>query len=298
LSYGVARCQLAIDSWDLAIPNGRQISKIGFTRDGSRTSSGTQIQLEIKMGQPTLSLSQIGNNFANNYQGGSPTTVFNQQIYNLPDLGGPTGVEEFFIMLDAPYAFDDSKVLVTEFVVTATAPSNQAFNYFIDRGTALVGQRSYGLGCTNGTTVPTLRSTATRIGRNWTLQARNLTANAPAIWLVGVQSFEPGLPLDPIGLTGCTALVNPVVGVSGYTTGTTGSLNLSFSIPNQLNLVGGQLYSQVAAGNVFGISTTDGDEMTVTTDPLGVAVVSSGNAAGSTGSVTRDYGLITYFEHN
>jgi hypothetical protein len=40
--------------------------------------------------------------------------------------------------------------------------------------------------------------------------------------------------------------------------------------------------------------------MTVTTDPLGVAVYASGpgSATASTGSVSRDYGLITYIEHN
>jgi hypothetical protein len=299
-SYGVSRCQLAIDDWDLPIPAGRQITKVGVTRDGSRTSSGTQIELEIIMGQPTVSLSQVGNNFANNYAGGVPTTVFNKQIFQLPDLGGALGVEEFFILLDTPYSFDGSRILITEFVVTATAPGNQAFNYYIDRGAALVGQRSYGVGCSSGSTLPTIRSTATKIGANWSLQARNLIASASAIWLVGIQSFEPGVPLDAFGFTNCFALVNPVIAVSGYTTSTSGALNLTFAIPSQLSLVGGQLYSQVAAGNVFGLSITDGDEMTVTTDPLGVAVYASGpgSATASTGSVSRNYGLITYFEHN
>lgn len=297
-SYGVSRCQLAIDNRDLTIPAGRQITKVGVTKDGGRTSTGTLIELEILMGQPTLTLSQVGSDFMNNYQGGTPTTVFTKQIFSLPDLGGTPAVEEFFVPFGTPFVFDASRILITEYKVTATAPSNQAFNYWLDRATALVGQRSYGVGCTTGTALPTLRSTATKIGANWTLQASNLMANASAMWLMGTQCFEPGIPLDALGFPGCFALVDPLAAVSGFTTSASGALNLSLAIPNQYSLVGANLYSQVAAGNVFGLTISDGDEMTVTIDPLGVAVYASGSASAVTGSVSRNYGLITYFEHN
>ena len=48
-SYGIARQMLFYDAWDVRIPTGRAIGRLGFPRDESITSTGCSILLKLQM---------------------------------------------------------------------------------------------------------------------------------------------------------------------------------------------------------------------------------------------------------
>ncbi len=298
-SAGVTRQMALYESFDLQIPDGRRITHVGFPRYTSIASTGVRIQLEIRMGHSTNDVQNIDATFANNYVG-TPQTVFTQKIFALPDLGTiGNATDRVWVPLDTPFTVDRSRNLLVEYVVTANANSNSAFNYYLAWDNFLSPIRSYGQGCAGSSgNVSSLTSSNTAIGQNWRLTLRNGTANAASSLFVGLQSIEPGISLTQFGAPGCSLLVQPLITVPAPTS-SSGGLSLSFPVPNDRNLVGGHLYSQVVTPDLFannaGLVLSNGDDLQLGIQPLVATVVARNSATAATGSVTRNFGGLSLF---
>lgn len=100
---------------------------------------------------------------------------------------------------------------------------------------------AYGAGCLGSIGVPTLTSSdAPRTGGVWPLALAN--AALPVAVLVLGLSDAPGLPLDAIGMPGCTAWVSADLLLSAPATN--GAAAWSIPIPAQTALIGVSLYAQ------------------------------------------------------
>ena len=97
-----------------------------------------------------------------------------------------------------------------------------------------------------------------------------ITNNMPALG-IGVNFFSttqlPGIDLGSVGMPGCRVYVNPDIGLTLFGTP---DASYSFPIPNQLSLIGLQLFSQSLAldstqPNAFGAITSNGVAMTLGT---------------------------------
>jgi hypothetical protein len=308
-SYGVRRQMLFLDAWDLHIPNGRAISRIGFVRDGTSTSTGYALQMKVVAGQSTRSLDNVSTTFADNIST-TPTVVFGSatggaKIFNLPDLGGVAGVEMVWLPFDTPFPFDAQKNLVLDFQVFANQNGNATFAYRLDAAQHRSPVRSFNQACpTSGNRFPAVVSngSSTYVGGNWYLSLSNGPATAPMALLVGVQSYEPGIALDVLGATGCQLSVDGLWS-GAYATSASGAYSWTFPIPMNLDLFGGRLYSQAILQDVFanplGWVTSTGDEITLGIRPRAARIHGAqGDAQATTGSIERNFGLILIFDHN
>ncbi len=304
--YGVARQMMFYDHWDLHIPNGRSISRIGFPRDPGLSSTGYGILLKVQMGQSTLSLANVSTTFATNFTT-TPTNVFANatgaaKIFTLPNLGTP-GVDTVWLPLDAPFTFNASQSLVVDFQVSANQNGNNAFNYYLDSAGVLSADTSIGQACmTSGGATPRLTSSSTYVGGNWALAISSAPSTTPMILFVGVAPQNPGIALDIIGMTGCLLSVDPQW-TGGYVSNSGGYYNWNFPVPNNRALFGGRLYSQVAMldvfANSFGWITSNGDDLQLGIQPQATLIYGGqGNAQATTGNLATNFGLITIFDHN
>lgn len=309
-SYGIARQMIYYDAWDVRIPNGRSISRIGFVCNETSSSTGYPLMLKVQMGQSTQPFANVSTTFNTNFTG-TPTVVYgdasgNAKIFNLPDIAPlPTGPNVVWLPLDNPFPYDNTKNLVIDFQVFANQNSNAAFNYRLDEARHISTQRSFNLACpTSGGRTPSIVSneSSTYIGRNWYLNLSNGPSTTPMALLVGLQCHEPGIPLDPIGGTNCLLSIDPLWS-GAYNTSSGGAANWSFPIPNNRDLFGGYLYAQAIMQDVFANSlgwiTSNGDEIQLGIRPQAALIRGAqGNATAATGGVTYEFGLVTIFDHN
>jgi hypothetical protein len=308
-SYGIRRQMLFYDAWDVRIPNGRSISRVGFPRDGTTTSTGYGLSLKVVAGQSTRALTNVSTNFAQNITT-TPTVVFgnaqgNPKVFQLPDLGGVAGVEVVWLPLDNPFPFDATKNLVLDFQVYANQNSNASFYYRLDAASHSSPVRSFNSAClTSGGRTPTVTSagTSTYIGGNWHLSLSGGPSTAPMALLVGVQPYEPGISLDVLGATNCVLSVDGVWS-GAYATNSSGGYSWTFPIPMNRALFGGRLFTQAVLQDMFANSlgwiTSNGDEIQLGIRPQAARIYGTqGDAQATTGSVEANFGLITVFEHN
>jgi hypothetical protein len=102
---------------------------------------------------------------------------------------------------------------------------------------------TFGSGCLGSNGVPALASAgAPRLGGNWSVTMNNCVVASPiAILVLGLTQL-PGVPLDGIGMLGCSAWVSPDVMLTINAAG--GVASWTGALPNQPSLVGAHLYAQ------------------------------------------------------
>lgn len=308
MSNGIQRQMIVYDAWDLRVPNGRSISRIGFVRDSGLTSTGQSVLLKVQMGQCTLPFGNISSVFAQNFTT-TPTVVFGTaqgaaKVFALPNLGGVGGVDVVWLPLDTPFVYDSSKGLVVDFQVYTNNNGNNPFSYYLDAASHRSPQRDVGIACrTSGGLLPHLESsTASYLGGNWSLSLNNAPSTTPMALLVGIASHEPGIALDVIGMPGCMLSIDPLW--SGASTSYSGGwYSWNFGLPNNRNLFGARLYAQVVMQDVFANSlgwiTSNGDELQLGIPPQATLIYGNqGDPQPSNGWVQAEFGLITLFDHN
>ena len=107
----------------------------------------------------------------------------------------------------------------------------------------------------------TLSSNTPQLGGIWTLQADNVVG-ATAIFYFGDTTYEPGIDLSPLGAPGCSVYTNTVYGCYPQAAAG-GASSMSWSVPNDPNLVGFEILAQsacaaAAPANTLTFSTSNG----------------------------------------
>ena len=187
-AHGVSRVMAIYESWDVTVPAGRPITRIGFRQDGTTASTGKQLQLQVLMGPTEKTAANAVTTFASNYFA-PPTSVFGPGLYGLPDLGNilnpnPDG-NMVWLTLATPYTPVAGKNLLVEFRVLANNAGGSAFNYFLDRADYVSPRATGPVGCAHsGNQVPTLLSRETRVGATWYPDLAQAPASQMAIWFI------------------------------------------------------------------------------------------------------------------
>jgi len=134
-SYGVSRMQTVYEAWDLRIPAGRQITRVGFRAEPNILSTGYALQLEVRMGRTTGTAQSLDPTFDNNWSA-PPTTVFGPAIFQLPDLNNPQrpnpDAPNVWLNLTTPYTWNPSENLLIEWRVLANSNGSAGFTYWLD----------------------------------------------------------------------------------------------------------------------------------------------------------------------
>ena len=101
---------------------------------------------------------------------------------------------------------------------------------------------TFGTGCPGSNGTPALGSTgAPRIGTSFDLNATNIASTNIAVFSQSLSTIAP-IPLDGIGMIGCTGYVAPTVLTT--VTGAAGAATLTLNIPASLPLIGTALNTQ------------------------------------------------------
>ncbi|MCR9243853.1 MAG: hypothetical protein NXI31_02395 [bacterium] len=311
LAFGTSRVQCLYEVSDLAIPNGQQITKLGFREDGTTFGSdtGRTLQLEIRMGYSSETAASMTTNYANNYSS-TPVTVFGPGLLTLPDLrdtANPLPNGQFFIDLATPFTFDPSQGnLVVEYLVFGNNGGGTPWNYRIDRGD-FYSPVSYGpAGCAGSNGVPNLTVNPARPGFQYSTTCTNgpgssfgVIAIVPGGQLqtpVSLQSVLPGI--DP----SCTGQIDVAraLTLTGITNGS-GRLNRSFTIPNDPSFADFDWASQAIFFDFFapgGAVVSNGAHMLTGALPRTSILRASGPPQFSTtGSLQRNYCPVPFFVH-
>lgn len=306
-SYGVSRVMVVYEAWDVTVPNGHQITRIGFRAHGTTVALGKSLQLEVRMGTTQQTATTLLTNFDNNYFA-PPTTVFGPALFTLPDLNsGLNPIQYVWLTLTTPYTFDASKNLIVEWRITANNNGGASFSYPLDRANFQSPIVTGPLGCMHsGNQIPHLESRTTKVGGTW---YDDLT-NAPAGQAV-VLFLNLGAPLQsPFSLTPFIPSINPAcmgqVSLQNlYTMASTataqGTRTFSIPIPNNRGFNDLRFTSQAVCFDFFapgGVVVSNGDQMQIGIDPAMTVLWNSGSATATTGSAYRNYGIVTLFDHN
>lgn len=302
LSNGISRTQLIYEGWDLDIPAGRQITAVGFRQDQSRASTGQSIQLEIWMASTFCDRNTAVGSFDANCNGTTPLTkVFGPSIVRLPDLTTGSSMREVFIDLDTAFTPVAGENLLVEYRVFANSNANLAFNYYIDRATWLTDVSSFGVGCQSSAgTVPQLSgSTNSYLGGSYSISLSRAPANSRVWFNIALLPTTP-IDMTRFGAPGCQALVFPQATI-GATGTSSGSASLSFSLPADPVFAGVHLYSQVLVYDLFanqlGFVTSNGIDVAPGLKSYDCVIYAQGDPQASSGSVSRQRGIVSLFRH-
>lgn len=312
LARGTSRVMCLYETVDLAIPSGRQITKIGFRQDGTLTTmdSGQQLQLEVRMGWSTQTALSMSTTLANNYAT-TPVTVFGPALFTLPNLrdpAAPLSNGQFFIDLTTAFPYVPAgQNLVVEYLVSGASGGGGQFNYRLDRAD-FVSEVVYGqAGCPHsGSGITNLTTTPMRPGQAVSMNVTSAPGNSFGILLVSpgqqlvpafsLQSMVPGIGAACSGQVSLNGLIT-LSGVSS----TSGSRSWSWTVPNSITWNGFYWSAQAAFFDFFapgGIVTSRGAQVQVGTQPRCAIVAASGPPANiTTGSVSRNYCPVTFFQH-
>lgn len=313
LAQGVSRVQIVYEAADLPIPSGRTITRIGFRQDATLTAmdTGRTTNLEIQMGYTTATAANIGTNLNNNYAA-PPVTVLgpaNIVLPNLRDANNPLPNGMVWIDLTTPFQYlPAGRNLVVEFRCFGNSGGGSAWNYRLDRAD-FHSPITYGpVGCPHaGGGTPSLTLQPTRPGLSFSASITQGPAFAFSFLLL-----EPGaqLPTTPLSLAGLVPGINPActlqlnlanaLQMTGTTNGS-GSLGLSFPIPNN-NIWGHFDWTcQAAFLDLFApglVCVSRGAQIRVGMRPRSTAIVGTGNPLTvTTGTANRNYCPVTFFQH-
>jgi hypothetical protein len=307
-AFGVARCMAVYSVWDLQIPNGAMITKVGIRPDEAASATGHRIQLEILMGHTDKELSQLDRTFDNNFLA-TPVTVFRQQIVQLPNLTASTPGPQttpVLITLDTPFQYQAGYSLIVDYRVYANDNGNQSFTYPVDLTNFYSDKQSFGTGCqTSTSTTPTLTTSGAQLGGYWSIYATDCLAYAPALVLVGRNNTNHmGVPLPfdmgPLGAPGCNIYVEFVMALP-TAMNSSGRHTARFTIPKMIGLYGIPVFGQYLIGDPFannlGVVSTNGVSAT-----LGIAsqmsyIYRRGDATATSGSVYQERGQVSVIEY-
>lgn len=309
-SNGVSRIMLIYESWDLNIPAGRQITRIGFRRDGTRMSTGHQLLLEVRMAQTEKDHDTAEPTFADNYFG-SPTVVRPTSVFTMPDMGNvlnPNPNDPFiWVPLTTPWTYDPGKNLLVEFLVQGNSNGGARFDYWLDRALFESPVATGPNGCQHsGGQIPHLASRETKVGGNWYCDLTQAPANQLAIWFIALNtplqpqySLAPLFPGIPAACQGQIPLVNLFSVVT--TTDAFGRHTFRVPIPDDRTLNDMIISSQAACFDVFSpgnLVVSNGDQLEIGIDPAMAMIHQQGSTTATRGTVSRNYGLVTLFDHN
>lgn len=311
-SNGKMRSLMVYDAHDLKIGHGKTISHVGHQAEKGRKSVGHKIQLKMFMGKTTKTHANALGTFASNYNGPA-SNVFggaSGKILALPDLGNSlspnVNTPFLFIPLDTPYTYDSSQNLAVEWQVHANDNGNASWLYTLDYARFIARAKKIGSGCpSSGNVTPTLTSSLTAIGKTYSVYLRRAPASNGAALALSLQPAAAPVQ-HPAYAAGCNfhidmgpAALLPVFFLG--TTNTSGSLNWSFPVPKDIAFNDFKIYSQCAVSDFFapgGGVLSDAGMAELGMDPQQTLIYRSGSATASTGTVSRNWGLITHFIHN
>jgi hypothetical protein len=311
-SYGVSRMMAVYESWDVAVPAGRQITRLGVRADGTTLSYGHSLQLEVRMGRTEKTGADLLGSYDANYFG-APTTVFGPALFTLPDLNNvlnpnPNG-GMVWLNLTTPYTLDPSKNLLVEWRVLANNNGGAAFPYHLDSADFESPITTGPQGCMHsGNQIPTLLSRRTAVGDTWYCDLRDAPANQLAVWFINVnQPLVPQYSLAGL-LPGIAPACQGQIGFQNLfsltaTTGSSGNVVFSVPIPNRRAFNNMILSSQAVCSDFFapgGFVVSNGDQIELGIEPATAIVYHQGSATNATGSVVRNgaINVVTFFGHN
>lgn len=312
-SGGINRYQTIYSKDYAGLANGAAITAIGVRPDGAVASTGHRVQLEIWMGHTskwgTTSTNRLTGTFDSNYDG-SLTRVYDKKTLTLPNLTPPvTPPSTSYVMvpLDRSFTYDRTRNLVVEYRVFANDNANQGFGYYIDAGGGYSTNTTFGQACqTSNNRTPQHTTSGPVIGgSSWLLSMTQGAASSAAAFFMGISntsSFGLPLPFD-LGIIGAPScflnvelrLTVPVSTDSG------GNLGIYVTPPNDLQLFGSTVYTQVAMIDLFannlGIITSNGAGTKVGALPQAYVVYATGDANAMSGGLSGGYGAVTVFQH-
>tara|TARA_R110002072_G_scaffold273219_4_gene433846 strand:+ start:41664 stop:42707 length:1044 start_codon:yes stop_codon:yes gene_type:complete len=295
------RAQIVYEDWDLGLPMGTPISRIGFRQDGATNSASEQVIMEVSMASTSATASTMATSFAGNYVG-TPTVVYPQGLFTLPALSSATPSSIVWIDLPAPHYVYGGGNLLVEFKIFLNSNGNQAFSYRLDRAT-YISQVTAGVpGCMHsGGQTPTLASSPTRVGSNWNLYLSAAPSNSPmALFLAPAQQLAAPYSLGALGVDpSCQGQVplGSYVALGGNTN-SGGAYSWSIPVPNMLVFNDYYMTSQAVAFDYFSpgkLVVSNADQVQFGINPAASILFGTGSTTATTGSVYANYGLVTLF---
>lgn len=308
-SHGVSRMMAVYEHWDLLVPVGHAIDRIGFRAEGTLQSIGRTLQLEVRMGQTLNDASNCVAAFDTNYLS-PPTTVFGPGLFAMPDMNNvlnpnPDG-NMIWLTLTTPYVPDPNSNLVVEWRVIANSGGGGSFSYQLDRGTYVAPTIYNAQLCPHsGGRTATLRNRGGDIGGTYYADLSTGPANQAAILFLGVGApLQPPIPLNTLfgGVTpSCTVDLPfvPLFSLNG-TTNNGGSLTFVVPMPNDRIWNDVIVSAQVACLDFFspgGITVSNAAQLQVGIDPAMTAIYAQGSTTATSGTLSRNYGVVTAFHH-
>lgn len=311
LARGVSRVMCLYEDVDLAVPYGDSITKLGFREDSPSTTlaPGRLLQLEVRMGWTTNDHVTMSSTFDSNYDGAF-TTVFGPAVYDLPDLQNPAAPlpnGQFFINLTTPFVYQpNGRNLIVEYRIFGTSMGGSSFNYRLDRAD-FYSPRTYGpVGCQHsGGQTANMILQPTRPGLNFQATANTAPGNSPAFMAINIGNPIVA-PYDLSGIFGvdpaCTGQMNGSgMAIVGGTTGSTGSINWIFSIPNDNTFGDLTISTQGIFLDFFapgGLVTSNGAQLVTGIRSRSAVVAASGApTTANTGTKSNFYCPVAFFEH-
>jgi hypothetical protein len=290
------------EAWDVTVPAGRPITRIGFRAESTWASPGKQLQLQVLMGPTDKTADNAEYTFDDNYFV-PPTSVFGPAVYVLPDLGIPQNPNPdgnmIWLTLTTPYTPTAGHNLLVEFRVLANNNGGAQFPYYLDVATFDSPVVTGPAGCTHsGSQVPTLTSSPTRAGGYWYCNLYQAPANQLAVWCINLGPLQTPFSLAPL-VPGISANCSGQISLAGVFTQaavTSGSGSYSFyvQLPNN-RLLNDVILSSLDFFSPGGVVVSNGDQMQIGTDPAMAVIYSQGSATATIGSVYPHYGVVTHF---
>lgn len=309
-SSGVSRTMALYERWDLLVPAGRAITRIGFRADAAQIALGKRLQLQVRMGSTTLTAQTMDPSYDNNWFG-TPTTVFGPALFVMPDLNNPQNPNPdgsvIWLTLSTPFVPDATRNLLVEWRILANNNGGAAFSYPLDLATFDSPVVSGPSGCQHsGNQIPALASRPTAVGAYWHNDLTQAPSSQPVVLFLNLGTpLVPSYPLSPFlpgispSCVGQIALQN-LLSMEGVTT-PWGSTTFSVPIPSDRVFNDLILSSQAFCLDFFSpgnLVVSNGDQVQIGIDPAMSLLWSTGSSTASSGSVYANLGVVTLFAHN
>jgi hypothetical protein len=312
LAYGTSRVQVVFDAPSIAVPSGRQISRLAWREDGTFTSlvAGRSLQLEVRMGWSTYNSTNLTSTYDNNFAS-PPTTVFGPALFVLPALHDPAAPlpnGRFGIDI-TPFNYTPpaGQNLLIEYRIFGTSGGGAPFNYYIDRADYVSPVVNGPAGCPHSSGTAALVFDPVRPGLYFSGTVTNGPAAAPGVLALNVGNplvtpFPLATVFPGVGAS-CTGQVSPAgLATLGALTGGSGYANWSFLIPNNLAFAGLVISGQGLFLDFFspgGLVVSNGAQVTTGTNPRCCWLyTNSPPTTATTGSLYANYAPVTFFTHN
>lgn len=313
LAWGVSRVMFLYDAFDVQVPAGAQIHRLGFREDRTITwpNAGRTLQLQVRMGFSNFDHANASYLFDQNYAT-TPVTVFGPAAFALPDLRNPAlplADGKFWIPLTTPFLYQpNGRNLVVEFMIYGTSGGGGAFDYYLDRADFHSPVASGPAGCVHlAGGPPELTIDPTAVGSYFQARAAQAPPNSLSVLLfaVGTQLL-PSFPLDPIvrGIDptcrGQIPLTNPLplIAISDAWGNAWWSfyLGTNTAMLNDLYLAcQGAFFDFFAPG---GIVVSNGYQVQIGLRPQSTAIYNQGPPlVTTTGYVYPNYCPVAYFDY-